>query len=135
MNRLTEFLVGLLFGLGLLLSGMTDPGKVIGFLDLFGAWDPSLALVMGGAIAVGIISFCAAPFAYRIIYGPPFTAAAYPFAVLLTAKFVALSSAMMTWGLWAQGRDRERSKSSSTEFRQPRCCALSLGMARRGISA
>ena len=56
MNRLTEFLVGLLFGLGLLLSGMTDPGKVIGFLDLFGAWDPSLALVMGGAIAVGYLA-------------------------------------------------------------------------------
>lgn len=57
MNRLTEFLVGLLFGLGLLLSGMTDPGKVIGFLNLFGAWDPSLALVMGGAIVVGFFGF------------------------------------------------------------------------------
>lgn len=54
-HRVSEFLVGLLFGLGLILSGMTDPGKVIGFLDLFGLWDPSLALVMGGAIAVG---FC-----------------------------------------------------------------------------
>jgi len=60
MNRLTEFLVGLLFGLGLLLSGMTDPGKVIGFLDIFGTWDPSLALVMGGAIAVGLIGFAEA---------------------------------------------------------------------------
>ena len=60
MNRLTEFFVGLLFGLGLLLSGMTDPGKVIGFLDLFGAWDPSLALVMGGAIAVGFFGFAVA---------------------------------------------------------------------------
>ncbi len=55
--RLTEFLVGLLFGLGLMLSGMTDPGKVIGFLDLFGAWDPSLTLVMGGAILVGFFAF------------------------------------------------------------------------------
>ena len=55
--RLTEFVVGLLFGLGLMLSGMTDPGKVIGFLDLFGAWDPSLALVMGGAILVGFFAF------------------------------------------------------------------------------
>ena len=60
MNRLTEFLVGLLFGLGLLLSGMTDPGKVIGFLDLFGAWDPSLALVMGAAIAVAFFGFAVA---------------------------------------------------------------------------
>jgi uncharacterized membrane protein YedE/YeeE len=57
MHRFTEFLVGLLFGLGLLLSGMTDPGKVIGFLDLAGAWDPSLAFVMGGAIAVGFFAF------------------------------------------------------------------------------
>lgn len=58
--RLTEFIVGLLFGFGLMLSGMTDPGKVIGFLDLFGAWDPSLALVMGGAILVGFFAFTVA---------------------------------------------------------------------------
>ena len=50
-NGLSEFLIGLLFGFGLILSGMTDPGKVIGFLDLFGRWDPSLAFVMGGAVA------------------------------------------------------------------------------------
>jgi uncharacterized membrane protein YedE/YeeE len=59
-HRISEFLVGLLFGLGLLLSGMADPGKVLGFLDLFGAWDPSLALVMGGAIAVGFFAFAVA---------------------------------------------------------------------------
>jgi uncharacterized membrane protein YedE/YeeE len=56
-HRISEFAVGLVFGLGLMLSGMTDPGKVIGFLDLFGAWDPSLALVMGGAVVVGLIAF------------------------------------------------------------------------------
>ena len=56
-HRISEFLVGLLFGMGLILSGMTDPGKVIGFLDLFGTWDPSLALVMGGAIGVGFFAF------------------------------------------------------------------------------
>jgi len=56
-HRLSEFLVGLLFGLGLLLSGMTDPAKVLGFLDPFGPWDPSLALVMGGAISVGVVAF------------------------------------------------------------------------------
>jgi len=60
MNRLTEFAVGLLFGLGLILAGMTDPGKVLGFLDLAGLWDPSLALVMGGAIAVGVGAFAVA---------------------------------------------------------------------------
>ena len=60
MHRFSEFIVGLLFGLGLMLSGMTDPGKVIGFLDLFGTWDPSLALVMAGAIAVGALAFTVA---------------------------------------------------------------------------
>lgn len=57
MNRILEFVVGLVFGWGLLISGMTDPGKVTGFLDLAGAWDPSLAFVMGGAIAVGVFAF------------------------------------------------------------------------------
>ena len=56
-HRITEFFIGLVFGLGLMLSGMTDPGKVLGFLDLAGLWDPSLALVMGGAIAVGVFAF------------------------------------------------------------------------------
>lgn len=59
-HRISEFAVGLLFGIGLILSGMTDPGKVIGFLDLFGNWDPSLALVMGGAIMVGVFAFAIA---------------------------------------------------------------------------
>lgn len=48
---------GLLFGLGLILSGMANPAKVLAFLDLAGWWDPSLALVMGGAIAVGLVAF------------------------------------------------------------------------------
>ena len=59
-HRISEFFVGLLFGLGLILSGMTDPSKVIGFLDIFGLWDPSLALVIGGAIAVGFFAFALA---------------------------------------------------------------------------
>lgn len=56
----TSLLAGLMFGLGLILSGMTDPRKVLGFLDLAGAWDPSLALVMVGAIAVGAVAFAVA---------------------------------------------------------------------------
>ena len=59
-HHVTEFAVGLLFGVGRMLSCMTDPGKVIGFLDLFGSWDPSLALVMGGAIMVGVFAFTVA---------------------------------------------------------------------------
>jgi uncharacterized membrane protein YedE/YeeE len=54
---LLSFLAGLTFGIGLLLSGMANPEKVLGFLDLAGLWDPSLALVMAGAIAVGVIAF------------------------------------------------------------------------------
>lgn len=52
MNQLSLLFSGLLFGAGLVLSGMTDPAKVIGFLDVGGAWDPSLAFVMGGAVLV-----------------------------------------------------------------------------------
>lgn len=51
---------GWLFGIGLVLSGMSDPAKVLGFLDLAGAWDPSLALVMAGAVAVGSVGFAVA---------------------------------------------------------------------------
>jgi uncharacterized membrane protein YedE/YeeE len=57
MNALSAFAAGLVFGIGLILSGMTDPGKVIGFLDVAGRWDPSLAFVMGGAILVGFFAF------------------------------------------------------------------------------
>jgi uncharacterized membrane protein YedE/YeeE len=57
MALLTSFLTGLLFGVGLIVSGMTDPSKIIGFLDLAGAWDPSLAFVMGGAVLVGTAGF------------------------------------------------------------------------------
>lgn len=57
LDTLSSFIVGLIFGVGLILAGMTDPSKVIGFLDVAGLWDPSLAFVMGGAIAVGIVAF------------------------------------------------------------------------------
>ena len=57
MNRISPFLVGLVFGLGLCLSGMTEPTKVLGFLDVAGAWDPSLAFVMGGAVVVAFVAF------------------------------------------------------------------------------
>lgn len=56
-DSLTAFLCGLIFGIGLLLAGMANPAKVLAFLDLAGSWDPSLALVMGGAIPVSAIGF------------------------------------------------------------------------------
>lgn len=55
LKNIIGLVAGLLFGFGLLISGMTDPAKVQGFLDVFGAWDISLALVMGGGLAVAIV--------------------------------------------------------------------------------
>jgi uncharacterized protein len=67
-----SFLSGLIFGAGLLISGMTDPEKVLGFLDIFGAWDATLAFVMAGAVAVAAIGFLLAR-----RRGAPFLAATY----------------------------------------------------------
>ncbi len=69
MALFSSFLAGLVFGLGLILSGMANPAKVLGFLDLFGRWDPSLALVMAGAIAVGIGAFALADRRQRSLLG------------------------------------------------------------------
>lgn len=60
MGQLLGFASGLVFGLGLILAGMTQPLKVKAFLDVAGAWDPSLGLVMGGAIALGVVAFALA---------------------------------------------------------------------------
>jgi uncharacterized protein len=60
MTVFTSLLAGLVFGLGLIVSGMANPAKIQGFLDLAGRWDPSLAFVMAGAIAVGVIAFAMA---------------------------------------------------------------------------
>lgn len=57
MKKIFAFIFGGLFSVGLMLSGMSNPAKVIGFLDIFGQWDPSLAFVMIGAIVVAFIPF------------------------------------------------------------------------------
>ncbi|WP_417566701.1 DUF6691 family protein [Marinobacter sp.] len=57
---LASLFAGLLFGFGLIVSGMANPEKVLGFLDIAGLWDPSLAFVMGGAILVGVFAFAVA---------------------------------------------------------------------------
>jgi uncharacterized membrane protein YedE/YeeE len=64
-------LAGLLFGIGLIVSGMSDPSKVQGFLDLAGMWNPSLALVMAGAIGVGLLPFALARKRARSLLGEP----------------------------------------------------------------
>lgn len=71
MKAVIALFAGLLFGLGLIAGGMSQPAKVKGFLDLFGAWDPSLALVMGGAIAVGVPAFAWARRRSRTWLGEP----------------------------------------------------------------
>lgn len=68
-QRISEFLIGLIFGLGLILSGMSNPEKVLGFLDLAGNWDPSLAFVMGGGVIVAFIAFTLAKKRTQAFFG------------------------------------------------------------------
>ena len=60
MQLFTALIAGLIFGFGLILSGMANPAKVLGFLDLAGRWDPSLIFVMGSAIGIAVVGFAAA---------------------------------------------------------------------------
>ena len=66
-----SFLTGLVFGIGLLVSGISNPAKVLGFLDLAGAWDPSLVLVMAGAIAVASVAYALAGRRSATLIGTP----------------------------------------------------------------
>lgn len=67
---LLALVVGVVFGVGLLLSGMTQPAKVVNFLDVLGDWDPSLAFVMGGAIAVHFFAYRLVPRLRKPLWGP-----------------------------------------------------------------
>jgi uncharacterized membrane protein YedE/YeeE len=71
MVSLAAWICGLVFGLGLLVSGMTDPAKVLGFLDVAGPWDPSLACVMGAALAVALPAFRLAKARDTSLFGAP----------------------------------------------------------------
>ena len=71
MATFIQFFTGLLFGIGLIVAGMTNPAKIKSFLDLAGAWDPSLALVMGGAVAVGLLGFRLARTRQQSLLGGP----------------------------------------------------------------
>lgn len=88
---------GLLFGLGLVISGMSDPAKVMNFLDVAGTWDPSLAFVMAGAVSVAFLG-------YRLAFGrgrPLFDASFHvPAAVALDTPLIAGSAVFgLGWGL------------------------------------
>ena len=80
-----SLIAGLIFGMGLLLSGMSSPAKVLGFLDLGGRWDPSLAFVMAGAIAVAAIAFAIAKRMPKSLSGAPMR---MPAATAIDARLV-----------------------------------------------
>lgn len=97
MLNLSALIAGLIFGLGLIVSGMANPAKVIGFLDLAGRWDPSLAFVMGGAIGVGVVGFAMARRRTRSLLGAPMQ---LPASTVLSKRLVLGSLAFgIGWGL------------------------------------
>lgn len=97
MILLAALISGLVFGLGLMVSGMANPAKVLGFLDIAGRWDPSLAFVMAGAIAVGSVAFWFAKRRKKSLLGLPMQ---IPAGGSVTARLV-LGSAVfgIGWGL------------------------------------
>lgn len=72
MKTIMGYIAGLLFGLGLALAGMTDPARVLGFLDLFGAWDPTLMFVLGGAVVTTFIGYRAVFRREQPVFGETF---------------------------------------------------------------
>ncbi|CAG2160682.1 DUF6691 family protein [Cupriavidus numazuensis] len=97
MTAITALLAGLLFGVGLMVSGMANPAKVLGFLDLAGTWDPSLAFVMVGAIAIGTIAFIVGKRRKRSFLGLPMQ---LPASTTVTLRLVLGSAAFgIGWGL------------------------------------
>ncbi|QCP52187.1 YeeE/YedE family protein [Trinickia violacea] len=97
MSAITALLAGLFFGFGLMVSGMASPAKVQGFLDLAGRWDPSLAFVMAGAIAIGSLAFLIARRRKRSFLGLPVQ---LPASATITPRLVLGSAAFgVGWGL------------------------------------
>jgi uncharacterized membrane protein YedE/YeeE len=97
MYTLSAFVSGLVFGIGLVVSGLVNPAKVLGFLDLAGAWDPSLAVVMAGAVAVGAFAFAVAGKRASTLLGAPM---ALPAAGEIDRRLVLGSLAFgVGWGL------------------------------------
>lgn len=97
MANLTALLSGLIFGLGLMVSGMSNPAKVLGFLDIAGSWDPSLAFVMVGAIVVASLAFFIARRRKRSLLGLPMQ---LPTSTAITPRLILGSAAFgIGWGL------------------------------------
>lgn len=100
MRYVSIFLCGLLFGVGLIISGMADPANVIGFLDLAGAWNPQLGLVMAGAITVGLGGFALARRRAQPLLGGTEDAMHWPTATAIDRKLIGGSVLFgIGWGL------------------------------------
>jgi uncharacterized protein len=97
MSIIVQFLIGLLFGTGLVVAGMSDPAKVLNFLDITRAWDPSLAFVMGGAVVVTFIGYRLAWIRPRPIFDSHFH---IPGSKIIDAKLIAGSAIFGAgWGI------------------------------------
>jgi len=97
LRNLLALLAGVVFGIGLIVAQMVNPAKVIGFLDIAGAWDPSLALVMGAAIVVGLPTFWYAKTRHRSLSGDPFN---WPSSRIIDRRLIGGSVAFGAgWGL------------------------------------
>lgn len=95
--NIAALVCGLIFGLGLILSGMGSPAKVQNFLDFFGQWDPSLGFVMGGAIAVGLVAFTWAKQRQTALLGAPIQ---LPTSTAIDSKLLTGSALFgIGWGL------------------------------------
>lgn len=95
--NIAALVCGLIFGLGLILSGMGSPAKVQNFLDFFGQWDPSLGFVMGGAIAVGLVAFTLAKQRKTALLGAPMQ---LPTSTAIDSKLLTGSALFgIGWGL------------------------------------
>lgn len=97
MRPIIAYLIGLVFGLGIAISGMANPAKVLNFFDIFGGWDPSLAFVMGGALVVTFIG-------YRLVFSLPHPLAGdrftLPTATKIDARLIAGAGLFgVGWGL------------------------------------
>lgn len=96
-DTLVPLLAGTIFGAGLMLGGMTDPARVRGFLDLFGAWDPTLAFVMGGAVLVMALAWLLQKRMQRPVFAEGF---ALPDRSDITARLVGGSALFgIGWGI------------------------------------
>ncbi len=97
MKFIAPFVLGLVFGIGLCVSGMNDPAKVLGFLDLAGRWDPSLAFVMGGAVTMAFVGFRVARGRTCSLAGEPLR---FPRGTAIDAKLIGGAAIFgIGWGL------------------------------------